>query len=403
MIFTSGNIGSLSLKNRFIKTFGGDFSAEPNGYCSESYSQYLEQFARGGVALICTAPAAIQPNFRINRYQLSISSQEAAYSYKSLIKRIHTYGARVFLYPDYANEVIVKFICSVIEPETSRRREAFKGMQEWITSLLREREITKIISLYEEAIIRGREAGFDGIFLNVSFGSLLETMSSLAFNQRKDEWGGDLKNRLRILKEILAVCKILDFPVMVRWNLKDYGPDGLTMEESIEACQLLETYGADALELAAFLSIESTIALNRDIEHRKSLPFTETSDLIDYYRVMHAFTENGFFLKRQKDIKLPMEYVWGHAYFNVQPIKKILKIPVSLLGGVRSLKTAETILDNGIADFISLSRALIHNPAQCRDFEEGTSLYSSCISCNRCMNEVFFSMKTLHALTFISV
>lgn len=395
MIFTSGNIGSLSLKNRFIKTTGGDFSAEPNGYCSESYSQYLEQFARGGVALICTAPAAIQPNFRINRYQLSISNREAAHSYKSLIKRIHTYGARVFFHPDYANEAIVKFICSVIEQEPSRRRDAFKEMQRWITSLLRGGEITEIISLYKKAIVRGKETGFDGVFLNVSFGSLLQTMSSSVFNQRQDEWGGDLKNRLKILKEILAVCKTLDFPVIVRWNLKDYGPDGLTMEESIEACQLLQTYGADALELVAFFSIESTIALNKDIEQRESLPLTEASDLVDYYRLMHPLAQNSFFLERQKDIKLPMEYVWGHAYFNIQPIKKILKIPVSLLGGVRSLKTAEKILDNGIADFISLARTLIHNPAQCRDFEEGTSLYSSCISCNSCMNKMLFSIKDL--------
>ena len=393
MIFTSCNIGSVCLKNRFIKTAVGDFSGEPNGYCSESYTRYLEKFARGGVALICTAPAAIQSNFRVNRYQLSISSREAAHSYKPLIERVHIHGTKIFLYPDYANEVIVKFISSVIDDEPSRRREAFKNMQTWITSLLRQREIIEIINLYKEAIIRGKETGFDGVSLNVSFGSFLETLSSSTFNQRQDEWGGSLRNRLKILKEILGVCKNLDFPVMVRWNLKNYGSDSLTLDESIEACQLLETYGADALELAAFLSIESTIALNKDIEQRKSLPLTETTDLVDYYRVMHAFTQNSFFLKRQKDIELPMEYVWGHAYFNIQPIKKVLKIPVSLLGGVRSLKTAEKILSNGITDFISLARTLIYDPAQCRGFEEGTSLYSSCISCNHCMNEMLFSLK----------
>lgn len=393
MTFTSCNIGSVCLKNRFIGTATGGFSGEPNGYCSESYTWYLEQFARGGVALICTAPIAIQPDFRVNRYQLSISSRKAADSYKPLIERIHTYGAKVFFHPDYANEVIVKFISSIIEQKPSNRLEAFKNMQTWITSLLKESEVTEIINLYKEAITRARKVGFDGVFLNVSCGSLLQTMSSSLFNQRQDQWGGGLKKQLKILKEILEICKTLDFPAMVRWNLKDYGPDGLTMEESVEACQLLQTYGADALELVAFLSIESTIALNKDIEHRKSLPLTEATDLIDYYRLMHPLVQNSLFLKRRKDIKLPMEYVWGHAYFNVQPIKKLLKIPVSLSGGVRSLKTAEKIVNNGIADFISMARALIHDPAQCRGFKEGTSLYSSCISCNCCMNQVFSSFK----------
>ncbi len=145
MIFTPCNINSVGLKNRFIKTAVGDFSAEPNGYCSESYTRYLEQFARGGVALICTAPAAIQPNFRVNHYQLSISSREAADSCRSLVERVHTHGAKIFLYPDYANEVIVRLISSVIEPEPSKRREAFKNMQTWITSLLQVHEIIKII------------------------------------------------------------------------------------------------------------------------------------------------------------------------------------------------------------------------------------------------------------------
>lgn len=389
MIFSCGTIGSLRLKNRFIKTGIADFSGEPNGYCSESYSRYLEQFARGGAAVVCTAPVAVQPSFRINRHQLSISTAEAAGSYESLIDRVHTHGAKIFLNPDYANEVIVKFISSIAEDEPSERARSFENMRTWITSQLTKFQIAEIINLYKQAISRANQTGFDGVFLNVSCGSLLHALSSSRLNQRHDEWGGTLKKRLKTLKEILDVCKTLDLPVMIRWNLKDYGPHGLTMDESIEACQLLQRYGADALELVAFFSVESTIALNKDIEERSSLPVIEATDLLDYYRLMHPFAQNSFFAKRQKDIRLPLEYVWGHAYFNVQPVRKNLKIPVSILGGVRSLKTAERIVNNGIADFISMARSLIHDPAQCRAFEEGRSLYSSCISCNCCMNQVF--------------
>ncbi len=136
-----------------------------------------------------------------------------------------------------------------------------------------------------------------------------------------------------------------------------------------------------------------TIAFNKDIDQRKSLPLTETHDLPDYYRLMHPFAQNSFLSERQKDIRLPLEYVWGHAYFNVRPIKKRLRIPVSLLGGVRSLRTAEKILTSGTADFISMARSLIRDPRQCLGFEEGTSPFSSCISCNRCMNQMFPSLR----------
>ena len=73
--------------------------------------------------------------------------------------------------------------------------------------------------------------------------------------------------------------------------------------------------------------------------------------------------------------------------------KKSLDVPVSLLGGVRTLKSAEKIVSSGISDFVSLMQILIYDPEQCRKFKEGTSIYSGCISCNRCMNQMFLSLK----------
>ena len=89
MIFTSFSIGGIRIKNRFIKSALVDFPGELNGYCSESYIRYLEKLARGEVGLICTAPASIQSDFRANHYQLSISSQKAADSYRDLIEKVH--------------------------------------------------------------------------------------------------------------------------------------------------------------------------------------------------------------------------------------------------------------------------------------------------------------------------
>jgi len=391
MIFTPCNIGRVCIKNRFIKSAIVDFPGELNGYCSESYIQYLEGLAKGEVGLICTAPASIQSDSRANRYRLSISDKKTADSYKPLVEKMHTYNTKIFLYPEYSNEVLVKFLISIAKP--SYHADAFKNTQTWLTSSLKGYEITEIINLYKEAIIRAKHVGFDGIFLNSTFGTFLQTMSSSTLNQRQDEWGGSLTKRLKIFEEIIHTCKTFDFPVMVRWNVKDYKSGGLNIEESIKACQLLEAYGVDALELLAFSSVESTIALNKDIEQRRSLPLTETNELVDYYRIMHPFAQNNFFSERKENIKLPMEYAWGHAYYNVRPVKKSLNTPISLAGGVKSLKTAEKIVNSGASDFISLTQTLIYDPAQCRKFKEGTSDYSHCISCNRCMNQMFLSLK----------
>lgn len=393
MIFNPFNIGKVTIKNRFVKSATPDFPGEPDGCCSESYIEYLTKFANGGIGLVCTSPVSIQLDIRVNRYQLSISDDRTADSCRPLIEEIHGHGAKIFIFLDYSHKMVGKFMLSALEPDESKIKDAFEDTKMWITSGLTEQKIIEIINSYKKAIIRAKQAGFDGIFLNGILGAFLQDMGSRRFNQRKDEWGGDLTGRLKIVEEIIYLCKAIDIPVFVRWDVKGYEQDGVVLEESIEACKLIEGYGADALELSAFCSIESTIALNRDIKNRNLLPLTESNDLVDYYRIMHIFTENRWFLERKEDIKLPLEYVWGHAYYNIQPVKKLLKIPVSILGGIRALRTAEKIISHGCSDFISLARALIYDPEQCRHFQEGSSLYSSCISCNSCMIEMFNSLK----------
>lgn len=389
MIFTPYSLGSLHIKNRCIKDGTLDFSAQPNGFCSESYTGYLENIARGGVGLICTAPASIQPDFRMNQYQLSIATQEAAESYKSLIDTIHAYDAKIFLFPQYNHQVLIDFVLSLLHPEASYRTKALKDVETLINSGLTGQEITDILQLYREAIKRAKQAGFDGIFLNGTIGSFFETISSRLLNRRTDEWGGSAPKRLNAMKQILAECRDNDLPVIVRWNVKDYEPDGVSIEESIESCHLLQEYGANLIELSAFCSVKSMLALNKDLEERETLPLSETHDLIDYYRIMHSLAQNNFFATREKEIQRPLEYVWGHAHYNIKPIKESLTIPVSFLGGVRSLKSAEKLIKAGICECISFLRTLVYDPHQCRKFEEGVSEYSLCISCNCCTYKAF--------------
>jgi len=353
----------------------------------------MERLAQGGVGLLCTAPAAIGQEFRANQYQLCMADQDAIDSFKPLLERIHHHGAKIFLYADYSDRQIARLMLLTSPDDSPNRKEVLSAMQEWVTSGLSSRQIAAIVNQFRDTIRRAMNAGFDGILLNSYLGAFLQNMSSKRFNQRRDEWGGDLKGRLRIFREIIEGCKSSDAPVMVRWNLKDYEPGGMTVEEGAEACLLLETYGADALEIAAFGSVESVSTLNRAVRSRNGLPLTETQDLLDYYRIMHPFVQNQIFLERRSEIKVPLEYVWGHAFFNVRPLKKILHIPISIVGGVRTRKMAEKIISQGCCDLISMVRVLIHNPDLCREFEEGSSLYSSCISCNVCMNRMFASLE----------
>ena len=112
-----------------------------------------------------------------------------------------------------------------------------------------------------------RDAGFSGVDIHaLHWGHLLDSFALSLMNHREDEYGGSLENRLRICKEIReAIAKECgpDFPVTMRIALKSYmkgfnkasfdGSDeaGRTLEEAIEICKLLESYGYDGLSTDA--------------------------------------------------------------------------------------------------------------------------------------------------------
>ena len=62
-----------------------------------------------------------------------------------------------------------------------------------------------------------------------------------------------------------------------------------------------------------------------------------------------------------------------------------LSVPLVLVGGMRSMKDMQAVLDGGVADAISLCRPFIMNPFLVRDFRTGRADTSGCTSCNGCM------------------
>jgi len=70
-------------------------------------------------------------------------------------------------------------------------------------------------------------------------------------------------------------------------------------------------------------------------------------------------------------------------------IKKAVKIPVILVGGLRSPKVMEMMIEEGNADFVSISRPLIREPMLVKRWKAGDTSRSKCISCGKCLKNVF--------------
>ena len=68
--------------------------------------------------------------------------------------------------------------------------------------------------------------------------------------------------------------------------------------------------------------------------------------------------------------------------------KERIKVPLMLVGGIRSLSVAEQVVDEGLADYVSLCRPLIRESHLIRRWTSGDMKKATCISCNECFKPV---------------
>jgi 2,4-dienoyl-CoA reductase-like NADH-dependent reductase (Old Yellow Enzyme family) len=168
---------------------------------------------------------------------------------------------------------------------------------------------------------------------------------SPATNKRVDEWGGSIENRARFVRELYrAIRKVSgpDYPVLIKLGIKDYHPDGKTVAEGIQVAKLLEQDGFDAIEISEGLEQDFFHHIRRD-------------GIVPYY----------------------LE--------ECRQVRKALSIPLMLVGGIRAIKDMQNVLDEGVADAISMCRPFIMNPNLVRDLRQGLAVSSACTSCNECM------------------
>ncbi len=98
------------------------------------------------------------------------------------------------------------------------------------------------------------EAGFDLIELHMAHGYLLASFLSPLTNQRPDEYGGSLQNRLRYPLEVLQAVRAVwpqQKPISVRISATDWAPGGTTADDSVQIAKALREHGCDIVDVSA--------------------------------------------------------------------------------------------------------------------------------------------------------
>lgn len=345
--FEKTEIKSLILKNRFVRSATWEGLADSAGRVTDGLVDMFQALAAGGVGLAITGFAYIRTDGQAAIRQTGIYADDLADDLKRLTGAVHQAGGRVAMQIVHAGIQAPTALTGMDIPAgpSSVNHPAIKIKA-------RELSISEILDLVEDfgrAAARVKAAGFDAVQIHAAHGYLLSQFLSPAINRRGDRYGGRASNRARALYETYEAVRGAvgpDYPVLVKINAADFIDGGLEKEESLSAAANLEAMGLDAFEVSAGLPWSGRL---NPVRTRISEPEKEA-----YFRNLAA------------------------------AFKARLQTPVIMVGGLRSPGVIGEVLEQGQADYVSLARPFIREPALVQRWAEGDPAPAKCISCNGC-------------------
>ncbi len=335
------------MKNRFVRSATWEGMALQDGSCTTKLKELMAKLARGGVGLIITGHAHIDPAGQASPFQTGIFDDIHIEGLKEVTDAVHKEGGKIVIQIAHAG-------CQAISKLTGVEPSGPSVLEIDGNPVCREmtvQDINDTITNFAKAADRAKKAGFDGIQIHGAHSYLLNQFLSPFYNKRTDDYGGSIENRARFLMEAYRAIRSAignDFPLMIKLNSEDFLKGGFTVDEMIEVAEMLQKEGIDAIELSG-----GTIQSDRN--HMPVRPGKLDSEEKEaYYRSAAARYKNK------------------------------ITVPLMLVGGVRSFTVSEQLVNDGVTDYISLSRPLIREPDLIKRWQSGDHSKSECRSDNAC-------------------
>lgn len=350
-LFSPITINKMELQNRIVLAPIVSWNmVDEDGFVTPEYSDYVCRRARGGISMAIIGAVSAQDLHKVAI--ASIHSDLHIPKLKEMVNRIHSESdckilPQIFIFP-------------------------LQAVEDMTTD-----SIKQAVEDFVNAAIRSKEAGFDGIEIHGAHGYLLANFLS-ATNRRKDEYGKNIKGRMKLTVEIYKKCREAlgkDYPIGIRINGDDFTIGGNTLLHTMEIAEDLAELGLDYISLSAGGRTEDSQAIIPGLGAKYAYP------PVGGYSGYRAVPPN-----------------WTPEMVNVylaERIKGTLRkagysTPVMTAGRIPYAQLAEDILQEGKADLIGLARPILRDPNWALKVKEGREKdIDECEYCNGCMDSLW--------------
>lgn len=328
LLFSPFKIGSVELPNRIMVSPMCQYSAR-DGNPTDWHYAHLGSLALSGAALLCLEATAVVPAGRITPYDLGLYNDGNDAALQALIKTLRAVSPiKLGLQLSHAGRKASSrapwdggSLIGIAEGgwQTEGPSPIAQRTDESAPIEMTVADIDRVSAAFVAAARRAEKIGFDVVELHMAHGYLMHQFLSPLSNQRDDEYGGSLENRMRMPLEVFQMVRdaVGDrIPVGVRLSASDWVEGGWEIEQSVALCRRLEALGCSYLDISS-----------------------------------------GGLSSQQKIPVGP-----GYQVAFAARIKTEVGIPVISVGLITEAAQAEAILQDGKADIIALARAMLYDP-----------------------------------------
>ena len=345
-LFEPVNIGSVTLKNRFVMPAMDSSTTTAEHKFSKQSIDYLSARAKGGFGLVIAEFMAVDPSGFATPNQVGIYDDSFIPNLKELTDAIHAKNGKCCAQIHHAG-IQTKTSCIGMPPlavsgiPSTKYKEPVHEMTA--------KEVYALIEKFADAGLRAKKAGFDFVEVHGAHGYLIAQFLSKATNKRCDEFGGSYENRARFASEVIKKIKVRcgsDYPVLFRISADEFMSGGNKIEDAVVYAKLAEAAGADAIHISTGSAAGGNI-------------------------VTTYYTDPGFNVE------------------NAAKVKKAVHVPVICVGRINDPALAEEIIESGQADLISLGRQSICDSEFPNKIYEGRE--EEIYHCTGCMQRCYYS------------
>ncbi len=311
------------IKNRFFKAPMSEQLADRNQDATPQLENLYRTWANGGAGVVVSGNIIVDRRFLAEPKNIVLdgkSDMEAIRRWTTAGKENDTRFWAQLVHPG-------KQVAALMHPEPvapSAIPLKVKGFN--TPRALSQDEILQVIDMFATSSALAKAGGFEGVQIHSAHGYLCNQFLSPLHNQRTDEWGGSLLNRMRFVREIYKAIRHKvgdDFPISIKLNSADFQRGGFSEEESMQVAVQLAEDGMDLIEVSGG-TYESLVMVDGQHEEIKESTKAREAYFIDYANKLRELTD----------------------------------VPLVVTGGFRTARGMTEALKGGATDMVGIARPM---------------------------------------------